>query len=262
MDGPGRPQAEDFGLASEWDAAGNGEPAYHRDEAQESFKGAALSLVFLVPGLILISFPSIRWWGILVLVVLGLFGGFMFFNLMAIGVGELRRSKAMRDPGTSAAAKAYHAALAKWKEELPPEAPASMSLEQARGILADYTRHLGGTGQLPSPVCRPVSELPYPREVIQEAFRVVVPYVSPEVEVEFRASYAQLAYFVPDEDFAWVDEAYRRSAAATLAGDPRSGPDLEPRLKAYALQRDAEWQAMLREILLIGEERRRRGRRR
>ncbi len=262
MDGPGRPQAEEFGLASEWDAAGNGEPAYHRDEAQESFKGAALSLVFLVPGLILISFPSIRWWGILVLVVLGLFGGFMFFNLMASGVGEMRRSKAMRDPETSAAAKRYHAALAKWKEELPPEAPASMSIEQARGILADYTRHLGTAGQLPSPVCRPASELPYPREVIQEAFRVVVPYVSPEVEVEFRASYAQLAYFVPDEDFAWVDEAYRRSAAATLAGDPRSGPDLEPRLKAYALQRDAEWQAMLREILLIGEERRRRGRRR
>ena len=83
------------------------------------------------------------------------------------------------------------------------------------------------------------------------------PYVSPEVEVEFRASYAQLAYFVPDEDFAWVDEAYRRSAAATLAGDPRAGPDLEPRLKTYALQRDAEWQALLREILTLSDGRRR-----
>ena len=259
MEGPRRPVAEDFGLASEWDAAGNGEPAYHRDKAQESFKGAALSLVFLVPGLILVSFPSIRWWGILVLVVLGLFGGFMFFNLMAIGVGELRRSKLMRDPEAAAAARRYHAALAQWKRDLPPEnpAPATMSLEQARGILAEYTRHLGGGGQLPSPVCRPVSQLPYPRDVIKEAFRVVVPYVSPEVEVEFRASYAQLAYFVPDEDFAWVDEAYRRSAAATLAGDPRAGPDLEPRLKTYALQRDAEWQALLREILTLSDGRRR-----
>lgn len=255
MDGPARPQAEDFGLLSEWDAAGNGDPAYHRDEAQESFKGAALSLVFLVPGLILISFPSIRWWGILVLVVLGLFGGFMFFNLVGIGVGELRRAKRMRDPDISAAARRYHAALAQWRQELPPEAPASMTLDQARSILAEYTTLLGGAGQLPSPVCRPVSQLPYPRDVIQEAFRVVVPYVSPEVEVEFRASYAQLAYFIPDEDYTWVEEAYRRSAAATLAGDPRAGPDLEPRLKTYALQRDAEWQAMLREILSLGERR-------
>lgn len=262
MDGPGRPVAEAFGLSSEWDAAGNGDPAYHRDEAQESFKGAALSLVFLVPGLILISFPSIRWWGILVLVVLGLFGGFMFFNLVAIGVGELQRSKLMRDPETAAAAQRYHAALVKWNQELPPEipAPAAMSIEQARGILADYTRQLGGASQLPSPVCRSRSQLPHPMDLIKEAFRVVVPYVSPEVAVEFRAAYAQLAYFVPEEEFAWVDEASRRSAAAAPAGDASAGPDLEPRLKAYALERDAEWQALLREILTLSDGRRRAGR--
>ncbi len=262
MPGPARPQAEDFGLTSEWDAAGNGDPAYHRDEAQESFKGAALSLVFLVPGLILISFPSIRWWGILVLVVLGLFGGFMFFNLLAIGMGELQRSKRMRDPEVAAAARRFHDALAEfWSKDLPPEAPASMTVEQARGILEEYNRHLGGVGQLPSPVCRPESQLPYPKPVIQEAFRAVVPFVSPEVAVEFRASYAQLAYFIPDEDFAWVDEAYRRDAAAALAGDVRDGPDREPRLQAYALQRDAEWQALLREVLEMAPARRRKGRR-
>lgn len=259
MDTPGPPQAEEFGLSSEWDAAGNGDPAYHRDEAQESFKGAALSLVFFVPGLILTSFPSIRWWGVLTLVVLGLFGGFMFVNLVAIGVAELKRSRMMRDPEVAEAARRYHAALVRWRQEVPPDTPqpASMTLEQARGILRDYTRALGGAGQLPSPVCRPASQLPYPKEVIQEAFRVVVPYVSAEVEVEFRASFAQLAYFVPDEDFAWVDQAYRRSEAATLAGDPREGPDLEPRLRTYALQRDAEWQALLKEIHDYGERRRR-----
>jgi hypothetical protein len=259
-DGP--PQAQEFGLSSEWDAAGNGDPGYHRDEAQESFKGAALSLVFFVPGLILTSFPAIRWWGVLTLVVLGLFGGFMFVNLLAIGVAELKRSRMMRDPAVADAARRYHAALVRWKQEVPPDThpPAAMTLEQARGILQDYTRQLGGADRLPSPVCRPVSQLPYPKDVIQEAFRVVVPYVSPEVEVEFRASYAQLAYFIPDGDFDWVEEAYRRSEAATQAGDPREGPDLEPRLRSYALQRDAEWQALLKEIHDYAEQRRRRGR--
>jgi len=250
MERPGPPQAEEFGLTSEWDAAGNGDPAYHRDEAHESFKAAALSLVFLVPGLILTSFPSVRWWGVLLLVVLGLFGGFMFVNLMTIGVAELKRSRRMLDPAVAEAARRYHEAIARWTRDASAGAarPAAMSLEEAHGILGAYTRLLGAAGQLPSPVCRPESELPYPREVIQQAFQVVVPSVSPEVEVEFRASYAQLAYFVPDEDFAWVDEAYRRSGAAMLAGEPRAGPNLEPRLRAYALQRDAEWQALLEEI--------------
>jgi hypothetical protein len=44
-----------------------------------------------------------------------------------------------------------------------------------------------------------------------------------------------------------------------LASDPRAGPDLEPRLKAYALQRDAEWQGLLKEILTLAEGRRGRG---
>jgi hypothetical protein len=261
MDRPTPPQAHDFGLSSEWDAAGNGDPAYHRDEAQESFKGAALSLVFLVPGLILTSFPSIRWWGVLTLVVLGLFGGFMFVNLVAIGVAELKRSRMMRDPAVAEAARRYHEAIVLWKRDAAPEppAPAAMSLEQARGILQEYTRQLAGGGQLPSPVCRPVSQLPYPKAVIQEAFGVVAPYVSAEVEVEFRASYAQLAYFVPDEEFAWVDDAYRRAEASTLAGDPAGGMELEPRLQAYALKRDREWQALLKEIHdLAGQRRRRR----
>jgi len=261
MDRPTPPQARDFGLTSEWDAAGNGDPAYHRDEAQESFKGAVLSLVFLVPGLILTSFPSIRWWGVLTLVVLGLFGGFMFVNLMAIGVAEVRRSRMMRDPAVAEAARRYHDAIARWKREAPLDAPApaSMTLEQARGILQEYTRQLAGAGQFPSPVCRPDSRLPYPKAVIQEAFRVVAPYVSAEVEVEFRASYAQLAYFVPDEEFAWVDEAYRQAEARTLAGDPAAGLELEPRLQAYALKRDAEWQALLKEIHDLAGQRRRRG---
>jgi hypothetical protein len=261
MDRPTPPRAQDFGLTSEWDAAGNGDPAYHRDEAQESFKGAALSLVFLVPGLILTSVPSIRWWGVLTLVVLGVFGVFMFVNLMAIGVAEVRRSRMMRDPAVAEAARRYHDAIAHWKRELPPEAPAlaAMSVEQARGILEQYTRQLAGAGQLPSPVCRPVSQLPYPKAVIQEAFRVVAPYVSAEVEVEFRASYAQLAYFVPDEEFAWVDEAYRRAEARTLAGDPAAGLELEPHLQVYALRRDREWQTLLKEIHELAGQRRRRG---
>jgi len=89
MDRPEPPQPSDFGLASEWDAAGGGDPAYHRDEASESFRGAALSLVFLVPGLILTSFTAIRLWGLVTLVVLGLFAGFIFVNLLSIGFGEL-----------------------------------------------------------------------------------------------------------------------------------------------------------------------------
>ncbi len=261
MDRPGPPQAQDFGLQSEWDAAGNGDPAYHRDEAQESFKGAALSLVFFVPGLILTSFPSIRWWGVLVLVVLGLFGAFMFSNLVAIGVAEVKRARLMRDPAVADAARRYHAAIVEWKRSVPRDTPpaASMTVEQARGILDAYTQHLKTLGDLPSPICRPASELPYPKAVIQEAFRLVVPYVAPEVEVEFRASYAQLAYYVPDEDFGWVHEAYERSEKATLAGDPRGGLDLEPRVRAYALQRDAEWQTLLKEIHDFAERRGRRG---
>jgi len=261
MSQPTPPRAQDFGLTSEWDAAGNGDPAYHRDEAQESFKGAALSLVFLVPGLILTSFPSIRWWGVLTLVVLGLFGGFMFVNLMGIGVAEVRRSKMMRDKSIAEAARRYHQAIVRWKQQLPPESPApeSMSLQQARDIMQEYTRQLAGAGQLPSPVCRPVSQLPYPKAVIQEAFLVVAPYVSEEVEVEFRASYAQLAYFVPDQEFSRVDEAFRRAEERTQAGDHATGPEFVPQLHQYALERDAEWQALLKEIHAASAQRRRRG---
>ena len=215
MNRPTPPRAHDYGLTSEWDAAGNGDPAYHRDEAQESFKGAALSLVFLVPGLVLTSFPAIRWWGVLTLVALGLFGGFMCVNLMAIGVAEVRRSKMLRDPAVAEAARRYHAAIARWKQELPPadDEPVALTLEHARDIMQEYTRQLPGAGELPSPVCRPVSQLPFPKALIQEAFLLLAPYVSEEVEVEFRASYAQLAYFVPDEEFVRVDEAFRQAEA-------------------------------------------------
>jgi len=259
MNRPTPPRARDFGLASEWDAAGNGDPAYHRDEAQESFKSAALSLVFLVPGLILTSFPSIRLWGILALVVLGLFGAFMFVNMVGIGMAEVRRSKMMRDPAIAEAARRYHEAIVRWKRDLPPESPPpeAMSVEQARDIMEEYTRQVAGAGPLPSPVCRPVSQLPYPKDVIREAFLVVAPYVSDDVEVEFRASYAQLAYFVPDEEFARVDEAFRQADERAKSGDPSAGPEFVPQLHQYALERDAEWQTLLKEIHAAASRRRR-----
>jgi hypothetical protein len=198
-------------------------------------------------------------WGVLTLVVLGLFGGFMLINLMAIGVAEVRRAKMMRDPSVAEAARRYHAAIVRWKQELPPssDGPATMSLEQARDIMQEYTRQLPGAGQLPSPVCRPVSQLPYPKALIQEAFLLLAPYVSEEVEVEFRASYAQLAYFVPDDEFVRVDEAFRQAEERTHAGDHDSGPVFVPRIHQYALERDAEWQQLLKEIHAAAAARRR-----
>jgi hypothetical protein len=248
MDRPEPPRPSDFGLSSEWDAAGGGDPAYHRDEASESFRGAALSLVFLVPGLILTSFPAIRVWGLVTLVVLGLFAGFMCFNLLTIGFGELKRAERMRDPAVSAAARQYKEALAQWRREAPrpPEVQPVMTVEQVQTIVRKYTLLLSRFGKLPHPVCRPVSELPYPKGEIQQAYKLYLPSVPPGMELEFRVTYAQLAYFVPDVDFAWVEEAYREREARILRHEPAA--DLEPELRAFATQRDEEWQSLLKEI--------------
>ena len=248
MDRPDPPRPSDFGLSSEWDAAGGGDPAYHRDEASESFRGAVLSLVFLVPGLILTSFPAIRLWGLVTLVVLGLFAGFMFVNLLAIGIGELKRAERMKDPALSAAARQYKEALAQWRREAPrpPEARPAMTVEQAQKIMRKYTLLLSRFEKLPHRVCHPVSELPYPKREIQQAYEVYLPSVSPEMELEYRVTYAQLAYFIPDEDFAWVDEAYREREARIRRHEPAA--DLDPELSAFATQRDSEWQSLLKEI--------------
>lgn len=248
MDRPEPPRPSDFGLASEWDAAGGGDPAYHRDEASESFRGAVLSLVFLVPGLILTSFPAIRLWGLVTLVVLGLFAGFMFVNLVSIGFGELKRAERMKDPALSAAARQYKEALAQWRREAsrPPETQPAMTVEQAQKIMRKYALLLSRFEKLPHPVCRPVSELPYPKREIQQAYKVYLPSVSPEMELEFRVTYAQLAYFIPEEDFVWVDAAYREREARIRRHEPAA--DLDPELRAFATQKDEEWQSLLKEI--------------
>jgi hypothetical protein len=248
MDRLDPPRPSDFGLSSEWDGAGGGSPAYHRDEASESFRGAALSLVFLVPGLILTSFPAIRLWGLVTLVVLGLFAGFMCVNLLIIGFSELKRAERMKDPAVSAAARRYKEALSQWRRESRPQpvAQPTMSVEQAQQIMRKYTQLLSSFEKLPHPVCRPVSELPCPKREIQQAYEVYLPSVSLEMELEYRITYAQLAYFIPDEDFAWVDEAYREREARIRRHEPAA--DLDPELSAFATQKDAEWQSLLKEI--------------
>jgi hypothetical protein len=121
-----------------------------------------------------------------------------------------------------------------------------MSVEQAQQIMRKYTQLLSRFEKLPHPVCRPVSELPCPKREIQQAYEVYLPSVSPEMELEYRVTYAQLAYFIPDEDFAWVDEAYREREARIRRHEPAA--DLDPELSAFATQKDAEWQSMLKEI--------------
>ena len=243
------PRAEDFGLTSEWDSAGGGDPAYHREQALESFQGAALSLVFLAPGLILISFPSIRWWGVFVLAGLGLFSGFMFFNLISIGVGELRRARRMRDPVVSAAAKEYKAALAQWRKDapqLPPTQP-RMALEQAEMIVREYILALSQDEQ-PRPMLRPISTLPFSKAEIRLAFKVIFPGLDPEQETMLKYAYAALAHFIPDQEYAWVEEVWRQRQAQVERHAPPADPEGEQRLARLEKQKSDEWQILLRDI--------------
>jgi len=243
------PLPEDFGLQSEWDAAGGGEPTYHREQALESFQGAALSLVFLAPGLILISFPSIRWWGIFTLAGLGLFTGFMFFNLVSIGIGELQRARRMRDPAVSAAAKEYKAALSQWRKDapqLPPTQP-RMALERAEMIVREYILALSHVEE-PRPMLRPLSQLPFPKAEIRLAFKVIFPTLDPEQETMLKYAYAALAHFVPDEEFAWVEDVWRRRQARTVDDAAPIDADGEQRLVRLEKQKSDEWQSLLRDI--------------
>jgi len=188
----------------------------------ESFQGAALSLVFLAPGLILISFPSIRWWGIFTLAGLGLFTGFMFFNLVSIGIGELQRARRMRDPATAAAAKEYKAALAQWRKDAPqlPVTQPRMALERAEMIVREYILALSHDSQ-PRPMLRPLSQLPFSKAEIRLAFKIIFPTLDPEQETMLKYAYAALAHFIPDEDFAWVEEVWRaRQARIEGAASP------------------------------------------
>jgi hypothetical protein len=243
------PHPEDFGLQSEWDAAGDGEPAYHREQALESFQGAALSLVFLAPGLILISFPSLRWWGIFVLAGLGLFTGFMFFNLVSIGLGELRRARRMRDPAVAAAAKEYKAALAQWRKEapqLPPTQP-RMALERAEMIVREYILALSHDEQ-PRPMLRPLSRLPFSKAEIRLAFKVILPTLDPEQETMLKYAYAALAHFIPDEEYEWVEQVWRQRQAQMEANAPPADAESEQRLARLEKQKSDEWQSLLRDI--------------
>lgn len=243
------PLAEDFGLTSEWDAAGGGEPAYHREQALESFQGAALSLVFLAPGLILISFPSIRWWGIFTLAGLGLFSGFMFFNLVSIGIGELRRARRMSDPVVSAAARQYKEALSRWSKEAPqlPQTQPRMALEQAEMIVREYILALSHDEQ-PRPMLRPMSHLPFSKAEIRLAFKVIFPTLDPEQETMLKYAYAALAHFIPDEDYAWVEEVWRQRQAQIERGEQPADADGEQRLARLEKQKSDEWQSLLRDI--------------
>lgn len=249
MDVTHPPNPEDFGLQSEWDAAGGGEPSYHREQALESFQGAALSLVFLAPGLILISFPSIRWWGIFALAGLGLFTGFMFFNLVSIGIGEIRRARRMRDPAVSAAAKEYKAALSQWRKDAPqlPATQPRMALERAEMIVREYILALSHVQQ-PRPMLRPVSHLPFSKAEIRLAFRVIFPTLDPEQETMLKYAYAALAHFIPDEEYAWVEEAWRRRQAQLESDAAPADPDGEERLVRLEKQKSDEWQSLLRDI--------------
>ena len=243
------PHPEDFGLQSEWDAAGGGEPTYHSEQALESFQGAALSLVFLAPGLILISFPSIRWWGIFTLAGLGLFTGFMFFNLVSIGIGEIRRARRMRDPAVSAAAKEYKAALSQWREDapqLPPTQP-RMALERAEMIVREYILALSHDAA-PRPMLRPLSHLPFSKAEIGLAFKVIFPTLDPEQETMLKYAYAALAHFVPDEEFAWVEEVWRQRQARIEGAASPADPDGEQRLARLEKKKSDEWQSLLRDI--------------
>jgi hypothetical protein len=243
------PRPEDFGLLSEWDAAGGGEPTYHREQALESFQGAALSLVFLAPGLILISFPSIRWWGIFTLAGLGLFTGFMFFNLVSIGIGEIRRARRMRDPAVAAAAKEYKAALSQWRKDapqLPPTQP-RMALERAEMIVREYILALSHETQ-PRPMLRPLSQLPFSKAQIRLAFKVIFPTLDPEQETMLKYAYAALAHFIPDEEFAWVEEVWRARQARSEGDASPADADGEQRLARLEKQKSDEWQSLLRDI--------------
>lgn len=243
------PLPEDFGLQSEWDAAGGGEPTYHREQALESFQGAALSLVFLAPGLILISFPSIRWWGIFTLAGLGLFTGFMFFNLVSIGIGELRRARRMRDPAVSAAAKEYKVALSQWRKDapqLPPTQP-RMALERAEMIVREYILALSHVEQA-RPMLRPLSHLPFSKAEIRLAFKIVFPTLDPEQETMLKYAYAALAHFIPDEEYAWVEQVWRQRQARVEGEEAAADPDGEQRLEKLEKQKSDEWQSLLRDI--------------
>jgi len=244
------PRAEDFGLQSEWDAAGGGDPAYHREQALESFQQAVLSLLLLAPGLILVSFPSIRWLGVFVLAGLVLFCGFMFFNLVSIGLGEIRRAKRLRDPALAAAAREYQAALACWRQTSPaqPEARPRMTPEQAEAIVREYAALLSTDDDGTRPMLRPASQLPYPKTDIQQAFKVVIPSVDAAHETTLKYAYAALAHFVPDEEFAWVDDAWRRRLDRGKRAPTRDERERERRLEKYEQQRSDEWQKLLKDI--------------
>jgi hypothetical protein len=248
------PHAEDFGLTSEWDAAGGGDPAYHREQALESFQGAALSLVFLAPGLILISFPSIRWWGIFALAGLGLFSGFMFFNLVSIGMGELRRAKLMRDPAKSAAAKQYKEALAQWRKEAPqlPMTQPRMALERAEMIVREYILALSHD-EKPRPLLRPMSALPGSKAEIRLAFKVIFPTLDPEQETMLKYAYAALAHFIPDEEYAWVEAVWRQRQARVEGDASPADTEGEERLERLEKQKSDEWQSLLRDIYDFAE---------
>jgi hypothetical protein len=243
------PRPEDFGLTSEWDAAGGGEPAYHREQALESFQGAALSLVFLAPGLILISFPSIRWWGIFALAGLGLFSGFMFFNLVSIGMGELKRARLLRDPALSAAARQYKEALAQWRKEAPQphRSHPRMALERAEKIVREYILALSHEEQ-PRPMLRPMSSLPYGKAEIRLAFKVIIPTLDPEQETMLKYAYAALAHFVTDEEYEWVERVWQQRQAEAVANAPPGDPDGVRRLARLEAQKSDEWQSLLRDI--------------
>ena len=249
MDAIHPPRAEDFGLQSEWDAAGGGDPTYHREQALESFQGAALSLVFLAPGLILISFPSIRWWGVFTLAGLGLFTGFMFFNLVSIGMGELGRARRMRDPATAAAAKEYKAALSQWRKDAPqlPQTQPRMALEQAEMIVREYILALSQDDQ-PRPMLRPVSQLPFSKAEIRLAFKVIFPTLDPEQETMLKYAYAALAHFIPNEEYAWVEEVWRQRQARVAGEAAPADTDGEQRLARLEKQKSEEWQSLLRDI--------------
>jgi hypothetical protein len=249
MDVTHPPHPEDFGLQSEWDAAGGGDPTYHREQALESFQGAALSLVFLAPGLILISFPNIHWLGIFALAGLGLFGGFMFFNLVSIGLGELRRARRMRDPAVSAAAKQYKESLSRWRKDapqLPPTQP-RMALERAEMIVREYILALSHVEQ-PRPMLRPSSQLPYSKAEIRLAFKVIFPTLDPEQETMLKYAYAALAHFIPDEEYVWVEEVWRQRQAQIEGQAPPTDPVGEQRLFRLEKQKSDEWQSLLRDI--------------
>ena len=100
----------------------------------------------------------------------------------------------------------------------------------------------------PRPMLRPVSQLPFSKAEIRLAFKVIFPTLDPEQETMLKYAYAALAHFIPNEEYAWVEEVWRQRQARVAGEAAPADTDGEQRLARLEKQKSEEWQSLLRDI--------------